>query len=221
MNEIEERLNHLHSQGEVYINKIGHYEGRPEYWYESQYIPDIQSWILSIVNIVSLLVSTDSHYSRECMKITGSEDLGSGVPYYAVQKLTGLLKSLKEEISLGFLRKIEYMVFATAFDDFLDHAEQFHKGGKLMESGVLASIVFEDTIRKICEKNTIDQSGVSMEDLIDSLTRKGIITPVKAKRYKWLSSVRNQALHAQWDEIDLKDIGGLIKGTKEIIETHL
>jgi hypothetical protein len=167
------------------------------------------------------LVNAESHYFKECAKVTESEDLNSGVPFWAVQKLTGLLKSLKEEISLGFLKKIEFMVFATAFDDFLDHAEQFHKGGQLMESGVLASIVFEDSVRKIAEKNAIAQGGVSMDDLLDLLSKKEVITPVKAKRYKGLAGIRNQALHAQWDELDLRDIGSLIKGTKEIIETYL
>lgn len=221
MNGIEERLADLLSKGEYFFPRIGSYQGSPNYWYDPQYAPDIQSWILSTNNIVTLLVNAESHYFKECAKVTESEDLNSGVPFWAVQKLTGLLKSLKEEISLGFLKKIEYMVFATAFDDFLDHAEQFHKGGQLMESGVLASIVFEDSVRKIAEKNGIVQGGVSMDDLIDLLSKKEVITPVKAKRYKGLAGIRNQALHAQWDELDLRDIGSIIKGTKEIIETYL
>lgn len=221
MNGIEDRLQQLLSKGEAHLTKIGRFQDSENYWYDSQYVPEIQSWVLSVTNLVTLVTNAESHYFKKCMKITESDDLLNGVPFNVVQNLTGLLNSLKQEISLGFLNKIEYMVFATAFDDFLDHAETFHKGGKLMESGVLASIVFEDTVRKICDKHHIHQTGVSMEELIDLLSRKEIITPVKAKRYKGLAGIRNQALHAQWNELDLKDIGGLIKGTKEVIETHL
>ncbi|AJG19095.1 hypothetical protein RR42_m1698 [Cupriavidus basilensis] len=48
--------------------------------------------------------------------------------------------------------------------------------------------------------------------------KKGTITPVKAKRWKAHAAVRNEALHAQWDKIELRDVGDLIRGTREIIE---
>jgi len=47
------------------------------------------------------------------------------------------------------------------------------------------------------------------------------ITPVKAKRFKGFSGVRNSALHAEWDQIDIKDVGELINGIREMIEQYL
>ena len=60
-----------------------------------------------------------------------------------------------------------------------------------------------------------------LELIIDNLVKEGIFTPVKVKRIKSYSAIRNQALHAQWEEFDLSDVGQLNKGIRDIIETFL
>ena len=37
-----------------------------------------------------------------------------------------------------------------AFDDFLDHGEAYLKAGRKDPAGVIAGVVLEDTIRRIC-----------------------------------------------------------------------
>jgi hypothetical protein len=133
----------------------------------------------------------------------------------------GVLNSALEEWKAGLLRKIEYIVVAETFDDFLDHATQFHKGNKKIESSVLASVVLEDTVKKIANKNDIDPKGLSLEILINELIKKDVFTPVKAKRIKGFASVRNHSLHAEWEKFDIQDVGGLIKGTRELIDQFL
>jgi len=105
--------------------------------------------------------------------------------------------------------------------NYFRHASTYHKAGKKIESAVLASAVFEDTIRKISQKNDFSEKGKSLETIIDELTKMNIFTPVKAKRIKGYSAIRNKALHAQWDDFDIRDVGELIKGTRELIETYL
>ena len=119
------------------------------------------------------------------------------------------------------LKKAEYIFTATAFDDFLDHADQFHKAGKLMESSVLSSIVFEDTLRKISSKYSVSDDGDSMELIIDGLTKADAWSSITAKRIKVYAAVRNKALHAQWDDIEFRDVGDLIHGVRELLEHHL
>ncbi len=48
-----------------------------------------------------------------------------------------------------------------------------------------------------------------------------IFTLVKAKRIKGFARVRNHALHAEWNKFDIKDVGELISGTREIIDNFL
>jgi phage terminase large subunit-like protein len=59
---------------------------------------------------------------------------------------------------------------------------------------------------------------VALDALIADLVKMGVLTAVKAKKIKGYSAIRNKALHAQWDDFDIRDVGDMIKGTREILE---
>ncbi|WP_227870579.1 hypothetical protein [Orrella marina] len=103
---------------------------------------------------------------------------------------------------------------ASTFDDFLIHANDFHRVGKKTESSVLCSAVFEDAVRKLAEKVSVPQAGKSLGSVLDDLAEQGATTPVKSRRWKGYTAVRNKALHAQWDEFDLRDIEEMLTGTR-------
>lgn len=149
------------------------------------------------------------------------KSMDRGIPSRVVQKMYGLLESAHDEWQRGFLRKIEYIVVAEAFDDFLDHASAYHKGNKKIESSVLASAVLEDTIKRIAGKNGVETKGKTLDPLIDDLVKADVFTPVKAKRAKGLAGVRNHALHAEWDDFDIRDVGELISGVRDLIDNFL
>lgn len=175
----------------------------------------------SAANAVLQVAPHDSFFHAEINRLTTDSQLKNGIPLGVLQKVQGILKSVQTEAQNGLLAKLEYQVFATAFDDFLDHASQFHKSGKAKESAILVSAVLEDTLKRIAVKNDIDPAGYTLEPLIDELTKMGIFTPVKAKRMKSYSGVRNAALHAEWDKLDLKDIGNVIEGVRELLDGYL
>ena len=164
------------------------------------------------------MATPDTYFHQECNRVVEDEHLVGGVPHHSIQKLLGLLQSAAEEIKFGLMRKAEYVFVATTFDDFLDHAAEYHKAGKKIESSVLASAVFEDAVRKLAQKHAVLEAGRSVETLIDELSKTGTLTSVKSKRLKGFGGVRNKALHAQWDQFDIRDVGELINGTREIVE---
>ncbi len=182
-------------------------------------MPSLQSWIASAANFFRLCATPDTYFLQEATRIVEDKQLAGGVPYHTVQKLVGLLQSIAEEMQHGFMRKAEYIFVASTFDDFLDHAAEFHRSGKKIESSVLASTVFEDAVRRLVTKMAMEQAGRSLDSLIDDLAKCGAVTQVKAKRWKSYAGVRNSSTHAQWDEFDIRDVGGMIKGTREIIES--
>lgn len=131
------------------------------------------------------------------------------------------MHSVQLEAKAGLLTKLEDQVVATAFDDFLDHASQYHRAGKAKEAAVLASAVLEDTIKRIATKSGVGTSGQSLEPLIDELCKSSVFTPVKAKQLKFFAAIRNHALHAEWDKLDIKDVGAQIAGVRELLDEHL
>ena len=191
------------------------------YWYSDAYIPEIRSWLDSVFNLFRLITTPDMHFHEQIIEVSKHENLKSAIPFWAVQRLCGSLASLIEEIDLGLLKKAEYIFTANVFDEFLDHSEHFQKSGKKIESSVLASIVFEDTVRKISEKNDASSRGLPMDRLIDDLVKKHVWNGIKGKRVKSYAALRNSALHANWDEFELRDVAELIKGTRELLERDL
>jgi hypothetical protein len=109
-------------------------------------------------------------------------------------------------------------VRAEVFDDFLDHAKHYHREGKKNEAGTIAGVVFEDTIRRLCDKQSITQKGTPLDRLISELSSKGLLTSTKAKRARTAAHVRTKATHAQWDEFELGDVDETIRVTTELVE---
>ena len=192
-----------------------------EYWIPQRSIPEFRSWLTSSSNLIHFVVPSENHLAKECDRIMSDKELMQGIPSSVLVIMLGLLKGTKNEWDHGFLGHIEYIIAGATFDDFLDYAENYYKGNKKTESSILASAVLEDTVKKIAQKNGLTTSGKTLDPLIDELVKANVFTPVKCKRVKAYTGVRNHALHAEWDKFDISDVGQLIEGTRELIENYL
>lgn len=209
------RIDDLITQGQA----IARQHSDRDYWVK-EIIP-AQSWVASAANAILQVAPPGSFYRAEIDRLTTHAQLISGIPTTVLEKVLGVLLSVRAEAQSGLLATLEYQVFATAFDDFLDHASEFHKSGRVKESAILVAAVLEDTVKRVAAKNGVASSGLSLEPLIDELTKSQVFSAVKAKRMKSYAGVRNTALHAEWDKLDLKDIGNAIEGVRELLDGYL
>jgi uncharacterized protein YutE (UPF0331/DUF86 family) len=216
------RFEDLLKEGATLVSRIaGNDRGHLEYWIDDQDIPKCQRWLCSVANLLDVIGYPGSLYQQESRKLLEHHPKGEGIASAAMQKMLGLLASARDEWRSGLLRKVEHMVAAATFDDFLDHAATYHKGNKKNEAAVLASAVLEDALKRIARKSDRDPSGQSLEEVTEMLVKAGVFTTVKAKRVKGMAGVRNHALHAEWDKFDIKDVGHLISQTRELLEDYL
>ncbi|MBH3426365.1 hypothetical protein [Pseudomonas alkylphenolica] len=209
------RIDDLISRG----NAAARSQSPQDYWMKD--VVEAQSWFSSAANAIHQVAPPGSFYMAELKRIVEHEQLNGGFPISSIKKLLGLLQSVQHEAQAGLLVKLEDQVVALAFDDFLDHATQYHKAGKLKEAAVLGSAVLEDTIKRIARKSEIAVNGMSLEPLIDELTKRSVFTQVKAKRLKSYAAVRNHALHAEWEKLDIRDVGAQLSGLRELLDEHL
>ena len=126
-----------------------------------------------------------------------------------------------EEIQGGLLTTVENHAIAVTFDDFLDHGAEYLKYGRKDEAAVIAGIVFEDAIRRICRVLGVTEDGVKLDTLVTELAKQGVLTSLKAKRARAAAGLRTSAAHARWEQIDLADVAPVIELTKELIGAHL
>src|ERR1700730_9877523 len=105
----------------------------------------------------------------------------TSLPEPLVSEMAALLGHLLEEIKGGLLTTVENRAIAATFDDFLDHGSEYLRHGRKNEAGVIAGIVFEDTIRRICRTLDIGENGVALETLIAELAKRDVLTALKGK----------------------------------------
>lgn len=170
-------------------------------------------------NLIENITSIDSFYYREAERIIMGSKRQGGIHRNEIQMLKGHLNALLQDIEDGLLTNIEYRISAKSFLDFFDHAKAYLKQNKKMEASVIASSVFEDTIRKIGRKNSLEFP--KLDRLIDELTKSEIITSTDMKKYKYFAGIRNEAMHANWDKFSLDDVKDLIIGVEISIEKYL
>ena len=179
-----------------------------------------RGWLTAAVNIVQVVLpDPDSGYRKSVEKIA-EEDLGYMI-HHAVGEVAAILVNLIKDGRTGLLTSVANHARAEVLDDFLDHAKLYIKDGHKNQAGVIAGVVFEDTLRRVCRRQNISEKGKKLDDLISQLARFGVLSATKAKRARAAADVRTRATHAQWDEFDAKDVKTTVEFTEELILGHV
>jgi hypothetical protein len=178
------------------------------------------AWITAAQNAVHLVIpESDAPYRKKADRI--AEGRHGYVIHRAVGEFASVLSSLLKDADAGLLASVADHARAEAFDDFLDHATYYLQSSKKQESGVIAGVVFEDALRRVCRKLGITEKGQKLDTLISQLATRNELSAVKAKRARAAADVRTKATHAQWDEFELDDVKSTIEFTRDLIETKL
>jgi len=131
------------------------------------------------------------------------------------------LRAFLPDIDAGLIANFRNQVRAETFDDFLDHADAYRQKDEKQAAGVLAGVVFEDTVRCISRDKNIPDKDEDLEQLINALARKTVITGQQSKQAKMAAHVRTKATHALWDEYDLDGVAVTIQLTRTLLREHL
>ena len=212
---IQTRLQELISQGETL--RQGDEEGSAANEIQLQ---NCSGWIAAARNITQLILPNDQALYRIHVEEIATKGHG-WIINQAVGEITELLKNLLVDLKHGLLSSIIDQARAEVFDDFLDHARAYEVAGRKNEAGVIAGVVFEDTIRRICKNNGVDEAGKKLDAIISELAKKGVLTGIMAKRARASAHVRTKATHAQWDEFEMGDVESTIAFTDELILKRL
>jgi hypothetical protein len=176
------------------------------------------AWITEALNVVELAVPSPTKAYRQRVETMAK---GSGGVLQSVKSMASTLEGLLTDIDAGLLGDLYNKIAAETYDDFLDHAEEYLRRNKQMEAGVIAGVVFEDTIRRICRNQGREDRDKPLEDLINLLAKENVISGQQSKQAKVASHVRTKATHALWDEFDREGVADTIKITRLLLQEHL
>ena len=221
---IDTRFAQLEQEGQALASTIGRSsfgDGSDNYYVPESRTIEYTAWLSSAAGLLHTVSPPGSPYPEQVETLMAHKDMNIGVVTHAFKQVLGVFMAAHRDWRDGLLAQVEYMIAAATFDDFLDQADTYFKAKKKLESSVLGSAVLEDAVKKVAKKNGIDPSRTTLDPLIDRLVKAGVLSPVKAKRWKSFAGVRNKALHADWDAFDLDDVGALITGVREVVSDYL
>lgn len=187
-----------------------------------EHMAECRGWIASALHSIELACSSPNNaYRSQAAQIANNKATSGFMIPQRVKEIAAILGRLKSDIDVGLLVSLTNRVRAETYDDFLDHAEAYWKEGRKNESGAIAGIVFEDTVRQISRVLAIEENQVKLDELISELVKAGDWSGIKAKRARAAAGLRTSAAHARWDEFELDDVKPVIDLSRELISIYL
>lgn len=178
-----------------------------------------EAWVASACQLVELLAPSPlSPYRRQVQAALVN---AIGVADNRVDNIAAILRQLILDVDDGLLDPIDAQARSVVFGSFLDHAEHYLRGGSHAPAGVIAGVVFEDTIRRACERSKISQRDVKLDQLVSDLRKADVLTDVQAARARAAAATRTKATHAQWDEFTADDVRATLLLTRELVRDLL
>lgn len=177
---------------------------------------DCRAWLVAVKSMLHLLFGNTSHPYRSEIESVCDDDFDLSAEE-RIGQVNPILEHLISDLEGDRIFSIEDQTRAIVFEDFLEQAKAYIRSNKRREAGVLSAAVFEGAIRSLARKHDICEDGVKTDKLISDLANKEVLSSVKAKRARASAGVRNDAMHAQWGDIDIGDVNTLISFTEELI----
>lgn len=179
------------------------------------------AWLGTAFNAICMACASEGHPYRQAYQRAVDQWPRDHTIHLCVGAVAGLLGHLIEDARQGLLTSVADNACAETFDDLLDHAAEYHRLKRKEGSGILATAVFEDTLRRIVQPHALDGERKKLDQVISTLVKEDVITGIVSKRCRTAAGVRNAALHADWEAFTLGDVEDVIKLTRQLLEEHL
>lgn len=176
-----------------------------------------RGWRISAATLIANIVPDPTHPYRTA----AASSLDNPSLTLGCSALYGQLQQLQRDFEAGLLSDFEAQVSAQTFDDLLDHAEAYLADTRHEPAGVLAGVVFEDTIRRLSIKHGIDPAGRELDNLLSALKARNVLTKLEHKEGIAAAEVRAKATHADWGAFNAEQAEATIKFARRLIRDKL
>lgn len=144
--------------------------------------------------------------------------------FYQLEIGIGILKGLVEDLEQGLIEKVQDLVVAEVFTDFLDTASYLLTKGYKDPAAFLAGTVLENGLKKIAKKNSISIQGQHNEDGIGTLNNKlsqqQIYNELKRRSIHAWKEIRDNAAHGKFDEYTENDVKTMVDGISRFLSEY-
>ena len=130
-----------------------------------------------------------------------------------------ILDSVRSRLD-SILADIKGVLQADLFDSEMDAAKELLRNGYLRPSGVVAGVVLEGHLKKVCLDHGLKVGKDStISTLNDALKDGGVIDVPQWRRIQHLGDLRNLCSHKKERDPTTEDVQMLLDGVNEVIKT--
>ena len=134
-----------------------------------------------------------------------------------------ILRSVKSEITGGWLLSVKGLITAEVFADFFEMAEHLLSNGYKDAAAVITGSTLEEHLRQLCNRNSIDtyvkvgnDDVAKRADVLNSdLARANIYNKLDQKNVTAWLDLRNKAAHGKYDEYNKEQVETMLRGVGE------
>lgn len=134
----------------------------------------------------------------------------------------GILKAAATDLRDGFLGKVQELVAAGIFVDFMEQASHLLEAGYKDAAAVVTGAVIEDGLRRIASQRNIP---VKKSDDLSALNHKladaQIYNRLTQKKLQVWNDIRNNAAHGNFGEYKAEDVKDMIPKAESFLADYL
>lgn len=175
-----------------------------------------QQWATSVLNLVRAVFGEGSpHYQN--LHSTYTQCRGYD---YEVEAIKGVFLAAKADFDGGYLFSVEVAISGEIFGDFVSLAKVALRDGSKDVAAVLAAAALEDALKRYASLNTLDTHDKSMQDIVNALKSKGLVSGAQKSLLDTMPKLRDYAMHANWDKVSPQDVGSIIGFVEHFLLAH-
>lgn len=164
------------------------------------------------VKAKNLLIQTCGDNSTHVNEFVEAESGTFSTSLNNLHRMLAVFTAAKDDYAGGYLDSIKSLVQAELFSNELEQAEQLHKGGFIRASAIVIGIVLENTLRELCQRNSVAAGKLSKMN--EDLAKAGIYTAIRKKQLESFIAMRNNAAHDETLIFLARDVGTMLQGTQ-------
>lgn len=173
-------------------------------------------WMISSLGFLSSVFGENSEYFKQF------KEKCHDTTYYYSEYGVGILKGAKDDIEGGHLKKLEALVSADIFTDFLDMAEHLLQQGYKDPAAMLVGAVLEDGLRRIAVNKKVPlKNKEDISSLDTKLADAEVYTRLTQKKIRVWKEIRDNAAHGKFEEYESESVEDMVKGVTDFLETQL
>lgn len=215
---IEAKFAKLISEGQEVLRRCG-FTGR-EYERSFPANGDYARFRTESMNLIQKLCGSASSHFQAIKNLAESKETSRNSYYYA--ECLGVLEAAHRDFNDRLLSEIRLLVRADLLDDFLSQAEALLAQGFHVAAASLSGAVLEDSLRKLCDQNSIPYASKTKIDVLNAdLARADVYDKLIQKEITAKADLRNNADHGHFDRVRAEDVGGMLKWIRRFVTDHL